>query len=192
MIFNLELTAISRGKSRSVDILKLEKESGIVLDYGCGLCRNTKLLLNNYVVDILDSKIQLEKIKSNTELENVRNIYFIGERITEKYDAILCSYVLNVLPNHEDRLQVLNHIFSLLRYNGVLVLEVRSISDVNKIKSKVCYNDGYVVTKGRKKTFQKGFDVENLLSYINLDLYEVNIIKNNHSLIFVCKNKEGV
>lgn len=42
------------------------------------------------------------------------------------YDTITCNYVLNVIPNSDDRDFVLNHIRSLLTRNGVALISVRN------------------------------------------------------------------
>lgn len=56
--------------------------------------------------------------------------YFYPELPNKKYDFISCNYVLNVIPTHEERIEVLQSILELLDKDGVAYISVRK--DIKK------------------------------------------------------------
>lgn len=99
------LTAIHRTKASlpARRLKKLELIKGRVLDYGCGRGADVKFLRA--------SGYDPNQPKFKT-------------RPTGFYDTILCTYVLNVLPESKRR-KVIDNILSLLTLNGTAYLTVR-------------------------------------------------------------------
>lgn len=69
---------------------------------------------------------------------------------------VTCFYVLNVLPTHEERLDVIRECRRLVHENGAVAIAVRSKKEVSRAKRDTWseYDDGYITPAG---TFQKGF-----------------------------------
>lgn len=105
---NSHLTAIERTSlSYPARILLNQKKiKGKVLDFGCGIGKD---------VEVLKAK--------NIEITGYDPFYF-PDYPTEKYDIILCFYVLNVLLP-EEQAEVLMNVSSLLKPNGKAYFAVR-------------------------------------------------------------------
>lgn len=191
-IITPEKTAIVTGVSKSAKILLKDNDLPLeILDYGCGKLRNSKFLLNEgFEVSILDTFKQLSSL-SEMDLVLFKNIYRLEDlnlNYIKRYKAILCSFVLNVIPNETDRLIALNNIYTILNNNGTLYLEVRGKRFLKNAKSKIEYNDGYVLGAGKIKTFQKGFNKDDLYELINKTSFKIDkILVNGDSLIAICK-----
>ena len=105
---NSHLTAIERTSlSYPARILLNQKKiKGKVLDFGCGIGKDVELLKNK-----------------GFDITGYDPFYF-PTFPTEKYDTILCFYVLNVLlPEEQD--EVLMNVSSLLKPNGKAFFAVR-------------------------------------------------------------------
>jgi len=153
-----ENTAITNGVSKSaLEVEQLAFPGCCILDYGTGKLRNSLYLLRrNINVHILDSELQLSRLNKD-DLRLFEKIYRIGDIINYNYDIILCSFVLNVVPEPSMREEILSTIHSLLKKNGILVLEVRREKGIMKNKNMISYNNGYAIGKGDIKTFQKPY-----------------------------------
>jgi diadenosine tetraphosphate (Ap4A) HIT family hydrolase len=105
---NSHLTAIERTSlSYPARILLNQKKiKGKVLDFGCGIGKDVELL----------------KIK-DFDIDGYDPFYFPSFP-TEKYDTILCFYVLNVLLP-EEQAEVLMNVSNLLKPNGKAYFAVR-------------------------------------------------------------------
>ena len=158
-----ERTAITNGVSYSAKrLIQDSKGFGVVLDYGSGKLRNSRYLHNQgMVVDTLDT---LEQISSYQD-EFIRNLYSTDDHVTEKYDYILCSFVLNVIPDAETRKMVVGHIKELLTDDGFAYVEVRSDDKISQSKTAMAHNDGYILGSGEIKTFQKKMDLDEIVGY---------------------------
>jgi diadenosine tetraphosphate (Ap4A) HIT family hydrolase len=125
---NSHLTAIERTTLSypARVLLNQKKIKGNILDFGCGIGKD---------VELLGAK--------GFEIKGFDPHYF-PEFPTEKFDAILCFYVLNVLLPDEQEI-VLNQVKSLLKPNGKAYFAVRR--DV--------YYEGFRMHKLHKKqTYQ--------------------------------------
>lgn len=186
-----EKTAINTGVSKSAKIIKDNYKQPInILDYGCGKLRNSKYLLNKgFQISILDTTNQISSL-NESDLKLFKNTYIVDDinlNNINKHKVILCSFVLNVIPTENERLDVLNNIYSLLEDNGSLYLEVRTKNFIKTAKTKEVYNDGYVLGKGNVKTFQKGFDKTDLINLLNQTFFKIGEIKvSSSSLIVHC------
>lgn len=149
-----------------------------------------QLVNNNFSVSILDTPTQLDSLDNNY-LKLFKNIYTTDiNNIIEKYDIILCSYVINVIPIYEDRVKLINNIYSLLKDNGTVFIEVRSIKDLENSKTKDYFNDGYILGRGSTKTFQKPYNLSELKSFIETEsLFIVTKSFNSSSSIILQLNK---
>ncbi|MCF6139812.1 HIT domain-containing protein [Flavobacterium sp. K77] len=105
---NSHLTAIERTSlSYPARILLNQKKiKGKVLDFGCGIGKDVELLKNE-----------------GFDITGYDPFYFPTSP-TEKYDTILCFYVLNVLLP-EEQAEVLMNVSSLLKPNGKAFFAVR-------------------------------------------------------------------
>ena len=187
-----EKTAIKNGVSNSAKLIghsSCQFKELSVLDYGCGKLRNAKFLLNEgFKVSILDTKKQLHHI-SHEEQSLFEEVYQ-AESISfdKKYPAVLCSFVLNVIPSNDIRIEILNNIHEFLTEDGFAYIEVRGTGFLKGAKTKTPYLDGYVLGSGENKTFQKGFTkdtLSELISESKLKLSEV--YKFGDSLVAVCR-----
>lgn len=190
MIIRVENTAISNGISKSTMLLQesIEKEDEI-LDYGAGKLRNAYFLLSHgWKVAILDTKLQIER-NSCKELGGFSQVYSGDKGLLEGYyNKVLCCFVLNVIPTHEERINVLKNIKSALVPQGLLFGEVRREKEILKSKTIEKFGDGYIVGGGNVKTFQKPFSKEDITELLKEVGFEILKIKSEaDSFIFIAK-----
>ena len=187
-----EKTAITNGNSKGASyISSLSDKSIEILDYGAGKLRNALYLLeegfNN--ISLLDTKEQIKNWDKHKDkfkyIYNNDEIYLINK----KYDYILCSYVLNVIPSYEERTIVVKNISKLLKDNGVAIIEVRGEKSLISVKHKEEFNDGYICGNGRIRTFQKPYILEDLIAFIHkeTDLIIYEHKKSGDNIILFCK-----
>jgi diadenosine tetraphosphate (Ap4A) HIT family hydrolase len=145
---NSHLTAIERASiSYPARILLNQKKiKGKVLDFGCGIGKDVELLKNK-----------------GFDIVGYDPFYFLTFP-TEKYDTILCFYVLNVLLP-EEQAEVLMNVSNLLKPNGKAYFAVRR--DIQY--------EGFRIHKVHKKeTYQCLIKLGYLLIYKNenCEIYE--------------------
>lgn len=158
-----ERTAITNGVSYSAKRLIEDSEGfGVALDYGAGKLRNSRYLHDKgMVVDAVDTKEQIDTY----DVDFLRNTYSIYDDVSEKYDFILCSFVLNVIPNADVRIEVMKRLSKLVSEDGFIYLETRSDDKIESAKTAIRYGDGYLLGSGQVKTFQKKIDSDELRGY---------------------------
>lgn len=164
-VISVEKTAINRGVSMSCRMIEQKGSTSYkdVLDYGAGKLRNAKHLNSKgFCVDVLDTPLQTSKWGYEDFFE-VGFIYDDVSKITKTYDAILCSFVLNVIPDRDDRVSILKNIKKLLKDAGIAVIETRSGKDIANSKTAQAYRDGYLMGTGKVKTFQKSINNAELI-----------------------------
>ncbi len=95
---------------------------------------------------------------------------------------INCTFVLNTLPDIEQRKEIIQEIYNLLPSEGYLVLTLRANQELNrKVKSTwKKYGDGYITGRG---TFQKGFTCDEAVKLVETLFTEVVILKSNPVVI---------
>ena len=166
-----ELTAIHR-RNISVPlqtILNNLREEDKILDYGCGHGYDLNFLKKNgFNIKGFDKYIKT----------------FSDEDYSKwKYDVIYCFYVLNVIAEESERIEVLSQIKNALKSSGEVYIAVRSEHELKRSKSKLNkYKDGVVTSKN---TFQKYFSEEDLTSLLENQFseYEIKDIKINKNTI---------
>lgn len=186
-----EKTAITNGNSKGAShISSLSDKEVEILDYGAGRLRNALYLFkegfNN--ISLLDTKEQIKNWDKHKD--KFKNIYSTEEIdfLNTKYDCILCSYVLNVIPSYEERVTVIKNINRLLNDNGIAVIEVRGYKALNGVKYKAPFNDGYICGNGKIRTFQKPYTMNDIIDFIhkesNLKITESKL--NSDNLLLIC------
>jgi len=192
IIIKPENTAISNGISNSAIILsENSKPSQLILDYGAGKLRNSIMLLNlNLIVDILDLQVQIEKL-NKPKILLFPNIYTPDNLPSKEYNNILCSFVLNVIPNLVDRTQVLINIHKFLKLDGYAYFEVRKNKGISANKNNESYNDGVVTGKGNIRTFQKPYDQEEIICFLKNNKFKIINCKNFNDSIVIITCKEN-
>ena len=158
-----EKTAITNWVSYSAKrLIQDSKGFGIVLDYGSGKLRNSHYLhKQGMVVDAIDTKEQI----NTYDVDFLRNTYSINDGVSDRYDYILCSFVLNVIPDIDIRTGIMSNLKKLLSEGGFIYLETRSDSKIESAKTAIAYSDGYLLGSGEVKTFQKKIDIDELYGY---------------------------
>lgn len=188
-MIKVENTAISNGYSKSAKLLGENTEIKNILDYGCGRLRNSFYLINKgKKLTIIDTPFQLENIKDLI----TKDISILEDECD--FDAILCSFVLNVIPDLYTRCFVLKNIEKLLSNNGLAYIEVRTNSFLSQSKTAIKYKDGYLLGKNKYKTFQKPFYKKELINFINnaTKLTIVNVLEYKDSIIAICKKENPI
>lgn len=133
-----------------------------MLDYGSGKLRNSRYLHEEgMVVDAVDTKEQI----NTYDVDFLRNTYSIYSDVPDKYDYILCSFVLNVIPDLEIRMGIMSRLKELVSNDGFIYLETRADEKIESAKTAARYGDGYLLGSGEVKTFQKKIDPEELRGY---------------------------
>ncbi len=128
-----------------------------VLDFGAGKGRNSKFLSEHgFKVVAYDPFPTEQKFYSPIRIDFDR---------TAHYDIVLVSFVINVLPK-VFREKMISELKSLNATS--IIIESRSLSEIERSRkpSWKRFEDGFV-TGGTYPTFQKGFNLKELL---NLDL----------------------
>lgn len=155
-MINPEKTAMKRKKISKPLRLLIEKnlisKDMKILDYGCGYGFDVNYLIKfGYTVEKYDS------------------FYFNDKEVlNKKYDLILLNYVLNVIPNIEERVNVIKQCFKLS--NKVLISVIKG-----SLKNPKPYNDGFITNRN---TFQKFYTDEELVNFVN-SIVKVKAIKLN-------------
>ncbi|TCK01349.1 UNVERIFIED_ORG: methyltransferase family protein [Anoxybacillus amylolyticus] len=159
-MFSPERTAIRTGVAQSARRIPVYiSAQHSVLDYGAGKLRNAIFLAKqNYRVSVLDTVKQRQtwfQEGDPVSREWFEHVWTNQDNITETYDVILCSFVLNVVLKKE-REAILCHIDELLRPNGWAFLEVRKERGILQCKHKEPFEDGFLIG-ARVRTFQKPY-----------------------------------
>lgn len=188
MIICPEKTAIKNSVSKSTKIIEtLMSKDKEILDYGCGKLRNTKYLKKQGFtnISVIDTETQINSL-SKKELQDFWYYNSPNQIKDNTFDCVLCSFVLNVLLP-DVRKEVIKEIERVAK--DIIILEVRTDNDLKSTKNKVEYEDGYLIGKGKIKTFQKPFNTSNFISFIkeNTSLNIIEIKKYSNSLIMILK-----
>lgn len=185
----VENTAITTGVANSAKLLNSIAENNInILDYGAGKLRNTKYLIQHgHRVIIIDTPLQLQRSQqliTDLEIEVYADVANIKD---DCFKYILCSYVLNVVVSVSDRKRIVSQMNRILTPEGKAVIEVRRTNGVLKNKYIQPYRDGYIIGKNNIQTFQKPFEAEELVDFLEGSGLRVEqTIKKADSVICIC------
>lgn len=170
MEFRPENTAISRKKiSSPLEYLLerkyfLSKKHHKVFDYGCGRGKDFRWLKENgYKVSAWDPHWKPDN-KPGPE---------------EKFDVVLCAYVLNVISTPKKRRELINDIWNYVAPGGFLLLSTPTVVEISKCSGDNNWTpcgDGYVSSNDRK-TFQKGFSGDELRGLLYSTVDDVGFIE---------------
>ena len=195
---SVEKTAITNSISTTCKLLiedNLHNKNKKILDYGFGKLRNTIALINaGFNVSIIDTDIQILKNKNALSNLNIDKCFSVNtiKGVPDKYDCILLSFVLNVVPDVNERVEILNNISNLLTDNGILYLEVRNNSFLKNMKHIEKFNDGFVIGNAKIRTFQKPYSIEEIEKFLYENNFECIFRKNNNGSVIVKAKKEGI
>ena len=164
----MNVTRESESARQLAKLIKLEGNKAYeVLDYGCGLGRNIKYLLENTncFVDGCDTEEQVKNINKDAEkmayFKNQATTITTSDKLEGGYEFMLNSHVLNVVMDDVKKI-IIDDMYKLLAKNGKLVIQVRTESDVASAKSKEKYGDGWLIKKGKDTTYQEGITKEKM------------------------------
>lgn len=140
-----------------------------VLDYGCGLGRNMKYMIEktgSIWIDGCDTEEQVKNLKKDKKklkyFENNGCIIQTSDWYpSNSYDFILSSHVLNVVMDDTKKF-IIEDMYNLLKEGGKAVIQVRTESDVASAKTKEKYGDGWLIKKGKETTYQEGITKEKM------------------------------
>jgi 2-polyprenyl-3-methyl-5-hydroxy-6-metoxy-1,4-benzoquinol methylase len=175
MIIIPENTAIVTGVARStLEVQNYLPTGSSLLDYGAGKLRNAFYLQKQgYHVSILETPLQLKRIHQQYNLSAFLHLYETKDDISETFQAVVCSFVLNVVPSSSIRSNILTHIHSLLTPKGKVFVEVRKSKGILGTKYHEPYEDGYAIGKGKTKTFQKPFEKQEIVNYVEQHGFQI-------------------
>jgi len=151
MNYKPELTAIARKEITRPLRIALQKDlikrGDRVLDYGAG-----KSIDADYL-----SRLGLETVKYDK--------HYYPESPIGKFDVILCIYVLNVIPPHEQE-EAIVEMMSALEPYGIIIIAVRSPEEITR--EAMAHNwsaqrPGYITSRG---TYQMGLDENDLIRLV--------------------------
>jgi hypothetical protein len=161
-----EKTATEGGVAKSAEeLVSSVKSHAHILDYGAGKLRNANFLVNRgFSVSIVETPLQLMQIRDKNT-SKFQHVYSTLDEM-ESHDIVLCSFVLNVIPFLEERKSVLDRIYNLMTKDGYLYIEVPRIEGIRFLPDARVYNDGFVVGVDFVRIFQKGYEKDEILSFV--------------------------
>ena len=160
------------------ELIESDNENATILDYGAGNGRNAYYIDDQVPAFVLAYDPYVHKKSLFPTLVKIDGIKHL------EFDYVLCSFVANTLPR-----EAREHMFealSQLHYQN-LIIEVRSIADVEKIKNTFRRSDGYVTSRN---TFQRGFEPADI-SRLNDFFGEHGMLytKTHHALSFIWREE---
>ena len=188
MIIKPENTSIKKGLSKSVkdnlDIIK-----GNVLDYGAGKLRNS-LFLSEQEINLYATDLDVQVLKWDKK-EKI-NFLFLDDLKKYKnfFDVVLLTFVLNVIVEEKERIEILKNIKEILKKDGILIVETRTLQSFRKRHKREKFKDGYVLKKQGFYTFQKIFEKEEIEKLILDHFLILESKKKKASNIILCKKVE--
>ena len=138
------------------------KEGSEILDYGAGYGEGTKAMKS-----IFGDMYTVESYETSPKGWSPN--YTRSGQIKKKYDAVVCFNVLNVLPP-KLRDEVISNMLALVKEDGYIIIGARAwTSDIALAKNITRAEEDKAVWVHKKdiKAYQKGFDGNELLDYVN-------------------------
>lgn len=187
-----ENTAIRNGHSKSASWISenVSNLSDTVFDVGFGWGRNTEYLRSKGFQRIYG-------IETPTQLERKAEMRHLFDGVSSEFPAfpaqvILNSFVLNVIPDRVERSDLLHKMYNALSPQGLLIIEVRGVHGIAKAKTKTPYLDGFLMGVQTVKTFQKGYTMEELISFVSDYGTLVETFKTSDSVAVVIRKDESL
>ena len=140
------------------DYLKAEGFDGTILDASSGLGYGTKAGIEEYGFDVEDIEPYPDK--------NYKPKYTDYSKLNQKYDVIISSFVLNVLPQ-DQRDALVVRMGELLKDGGRIFVNVRSndVESLAKTGKNIHLGDMEWIETARG-SYQKGFKKSELVAYL--------------------------
>ena len=190
MIIKPQNTAITKGVAKSVkdnlDIIK-----GNVLDYGAGKLRNSLFLsekeINLYATDL---DVQILKWQKNEKI-NFLSLDDLKD-YENFFDVVLLTFVLNVIVEDNERIEILENIRKVLKKNGILIAETRTLESFREKNKREEFKDGYILKKPGSYTFQKIYQKEELENLFSGRFLILKFKKEKASNIILCRNVKEI
>ena len=156
---------------------------GPVLDYGAGIG-----LGSDAIRDIVTGNVESLELNPEKWEGRVPVTYTSSEDIKGKYDGIVSLNVINVVPK-DVRDFIIKDIFDKLTEDGVALISSRTFKgDIDKTKNfkKGAEPKAYIIDKKTKggetiEVYQKGFDGDELLNYVQKLLGKDAVVKKDNS-----------
>ena len=159
--FTIDVTqSISAGLSANSNLVEhlvpWMKERGFtrILDFGAGALRHTVALLEKgMVISAVEYKEAFSRPKAKINMEKARKYDGFTELVwpedfiksTRKYDVILLTFVLQVVPVKKDRGRIIGELIKKFDRNGPKRLYYASRHGVSRsLKDEDKYNDGWI------------------------------------------------
>ena len=163
-------------------VAKKIKGQGNVLDYGAGLGLGTDAMSDELGRTVDSYEINTERWKGKN-----KPTYTKSEDINKKYDSIVSLNVVNVVPK-DVRDFIVKDIFKLLNDGGTAYISSRAFKgDINNAKNFREGPESKSIIVERKKdgktidVFQKGFDGNELVEYVQELLGDAAIVEADNS-----------
>lgn len=163
---NTAKTAMARTKP-SIPLLMaiaLREEGDMFYDWGCGKGCDIKYL-KKMKYDVAGWDPYFKQSPHPNEIEQCY------------YNFVLCTYILNIIPGKDERLQCLKDIHTFLHPKGKALIATRSQKEICqhvRIRKWTKSGDGWITGKG---TFQKGFEIQELKDYARIVFQKVETIR---------------
>lgn len=141
--------------NKAFDILGVN-EGETVLDYGAGLG-----LGSQKARDAGANVLTFEPFPQKDFQPDFTSTADVPANVADK---VVNMNVLNVLPP-EQRAEAVQTIGAALKPNGSAIINVRSKTEVDAAVNKTKSEDGWIIGKGKERTFQKGFTQKELQEY---------------------------
>ena len=175
--------------------LKNKRITGDVLDYGAGLGLGTDAMS-----DVLNRNVDSFEINTERWKGRRKPTYTNAEDIDKKYEAVVSLNVINVVPK-DIRDFIIEDIFSKLKNGGVAYVSSRGFSgDIANAKNFELgpEDKSYIIkrSQGGKNidVFQKGFDGDELVEYVQDLLGDKAVVEKDNSFgnkgVIITKIKE--
>jgi hypothetical protein len=175
--------------------LKNKRITGDVLDYGAGLGLGTDAMS-----DVLNRNVDSFEINTERWKGRRKPTYTNAEDIDKKYEAVVSLNVINVVPK-DIRDFIIEDIFSKLKNGGVAYVSSRGFSgDIANAKNFELgpEDKSYIIKRSQGgKTidvFQKGFDGDELVEYVQDLLGDKAVVEKDNSFgnkgVIITKIKE--
>ncbi len=175
----------------SVPFLKEEKVRSVI-DVGAGNGRNSLYLgERGFEVTAQDVKEarDMHESKMKKAIEQGKIKAYTDSTVSDaKYDAVLCNFVVNVIPDREEREHVVYRINDLLKEDGLLVFDARA--DEYQISHGKKYKDGHMMKRGKACfTFQKSYEFEEVEALLSEHGFEIEKVFRKTSSISLLARK---